>query len=308
MAESGRVGRWVRSRHSGLSDNMQGILAMTAASMFFITNDSTVKVVGASLPVPQIVFLRGAIAAVLILIVARHLGHLKPIPRPAWGKLTIRTLAEISCTLLYLTSLMHMPIPNSTAILQTAPLFLTIYAALIIKEGVGWRRWSAVIFGFIGMLLIVKPGTDGFNAYAVLAIVAALMVTTRDLLTRVMPHDIPAITITLITMAGLSAAGGVLTLATGEWAPVSLRDALLICLSAGVLTIGFICVITAMRKGEVSVVTPYRYTILIGALFYGYVLFGEVPDMLSGLGILLIVGSNLYVFARERRKRIVRPQ
>ncbi|MGE0230732.1 MAG: DMT family transporter [Flavobacteriaceae bacterium] len=306
MAGSGAVGRWVRSRHSGLSDNMQGILAMTAASMFFITNDSTVKILGGSLPVPQIIFLRGAIAAVLIFIVARHFGHLKPIPRVAWGKLTLRTVAEIACTLLYLTSLMHMPIPNSTAIIQTAPLFLTIYAALVIKEGVGWRRWSAVLFGFVGMLLIVKPGTDGFNAFAVLAIIAALMVTTRDLLTRFMPHDIPAMTITLITMSGLSAAGGAITLFTGEWEPVSPRNWLLICLSAAVLTIGFVFVISAMRKGEVAVVTPYRYTILIGALFYGYILFGEVPDMLSSLGIVLIVGSNLYVFARERRKRIVR--
>lgn len=306
MAGANPASGRLQSIVSGFSANTSGILAMVGASLCFITSDSLVKVLGGSLPVAQIIFLRGVLATVFILVVARSLGHLKPIPRSAWGKLTFRTLAEVCCTLLYLTALMHMPIPNNTAIMQSAPLFLTIYAALVLREDVGWRRWSAVLIGFAGMLLIVKPGTDGFNVYTMLTIGAALMVTGRDLLTRYLPYDIPALMITLVTMAALGIAGGAITLGTGDWRPVTPWLGLLIALTAIVLTMGFLCVITAMRMGEVSVVSPYRYTILLFALFYGYILFDEVPDLLALLGMALIAGSTLYVFARERRKRSAR--
>lgn len=288
------------ARRWNVHDNTAGIIAMVAAMAIFITNDMLVKLAGRDMAVSQILFVRGVMATTAMLVLAVALKQLHRVPRGAWPPLLLRMAAEVIATFLYVTALIRVPIGNSTAILQSLPLVLTIYAALVLKEDVRWRRWSAVLVGFVGMLMIVRPGMAGFDAYSLLAVASVFFVAVRDLATRAVPREVSTMNVALLSMIAVTVAGGAVLFVEGGLTPISPFDwalllAMTVCLSAG-----FILIVIAMRVGEVSVVTPFRYTILAGAIFYGYVIFDEVPDLLSVVGILLIVGSGVFIFWRER--------
>ncbi|MBM3557144.1 MAG: DMT family transporter, partial [Alphaproteobacteria bacterium] len=211
----------------------------------------------------------------------------------------LRTAAETCGTFTYLIALFHIPIANATAIHLSSPLMLTAAAALFLRETVGWRRWSAVMVGFAGIVLIIRPGVADFDAWALFAVLATFCVVARDLMTRRLPANTP--TIVIVAGATFSAAlFGALYTAIEGWREPPAEVFIYLFASATFLVAGHALIVVTMRIGEVSAVVPYRYSALLWALGLGYLLWGQLPGGLGWVGIGLLVGSGLYVLHRER--------
>ena len=281
-------------------ENLHGMLAMLAAMFFFVTNDTFVKLSSASLDLPQILFIRGGIACVLIAILAWYMGALSTWPRRGWKVMGLRVIGEIGSTLLFLTALFQMPIANVTAILQGMPLVMTVLSAILLGEIVRWRRWAAVVAGFVGMLLVVQPGGADFNAYALFAVASLAFAALRDLASRYLPAELPTPFVALVSMISVTVVGGAWSLAE-PWKPVPGEVLIYLACAAALLSGAFYFITEAMRHGEVSLVAPFRYSIIVWAILLGYLVWGQLPDPLAGAGMVLVVGSGLYVFYRESR-------
>ncbi|MEO1199374.1 MAG: DMT family transporter [Pseudomonadota bacterium] len=283
-----------------LSENALGMIAMTAAMAFFIFNDALVKLLAERLPLSQILFSRGLIATLLLTVIGLALRQIKPLPRDATRPLALRIVGELSATLLYLTALINMPLANATAIMQAIPLAMTVAAALLLGEVVRWRRWTAILVGFLGMLLIVRPGAEGFSIYSLMVVGAVLAVVLRDMSTRHMPRGVSSLQITLIAMACVALMGAVMGLLTGGWVSPTLRELIFLAIASSFLSAAFYAITIGARYGDVSLVSPFRYTVLLWAILLGWLIWGDLPDLLASLGAFLIIGSGLYVFQRER--------
>jgi drug/metabolite transporter (DMT)-like permease len=279
--------------------NIRGSLLMAAAMAAFTLNDAITKSVSAELNIGEIIVVRGLFAMVLIAAFATWRGALRPLRTLFIKPVGMRVIGEIGGTLAFLSAIAHMPLANATAILQALPLIITLGAALIFGEPVGWRRWLAIAIGFIGVLIIVRPGTAGFNEVSLLALVSVAFCTVRDLATRRIPTEIPSLFIALLTTFTVSAGGAAIMYPLGGWTPPSGRTVGLLAVAAVLLLIGYQCIISALRTGEISAVAPFRYTALLWAMLLGYFAFGDRPDSFMLLGAGIIVLSGLYTFYRE---------
>jgi drug/metabolite transporter (DMT)-like permease len=212
----------------------------------------------------------------------------------------LRVAGEVGGTICFLAAITHLPLANTAAIFQALPLVITLAAALFFGEPVGWRRWLAIAAGFIGVLIIVRPGLAGFTQFSLLALVSVLFSALRDLATRRIPPQIPSMFITLLTTVTVTTAGAIVLTPLGGWRPLSGANIALLALAAVLVLIGYQCVIMAMRSGDISAVAPFRYTALLWAMLLGYLIFGDVPDVPMIAGASIIVLSGLYTFHRER--------
>jgi len=273
------------------------VLGMSA----FIGNDAMIKAVGERLPAAQMLVVRGVMAILLIVLVARQLGALARIRDVLDRWVLLRASFEGLGTFLYLAALFNLPLGNVTAINQSSPLFVAVLAMLFLKERVGTARWLAIGAGFTGVLLVIQPGLAGFNAYAWLCLIATLIYAFRDLLTRKVPPATPSILITLAT-AGVVwlMAGGVL-LVQG-WTPMEARDVGLLAIASVLLSTGYYASIAAMRHAELSVVAPFRYVGLLWAVLLGWVFWGDIPNALAWVGIALLIAAGLAMIRQQRTR------
>ena len=283
------------------SDNTRGALLMMASMAAFSFGDACIKATDGALPLGQILTLRGFLSSIAILGIARYLGALRfRFSRRDWGLILLRALSEVGAAYFFLTALFEMPFANLNALLQMLPLTITLGSALFFAEPVGWRRWIAIAIGFGGMLLIVRPGTEGFNIYTVYALISVLCVTVRDLTTRRLPPEVPSLAVTLITAVSVTLFAMVLSLGE-QWVPLTPGLGALICAAAMCVVAGYVFSIMAMRVGQVSFVAPFRYTGLLWALVLGLVLFGEWPRSLTLIGAAIIVATGAFTLWRESR-------
>jgi drug/metabolite transporter (DMT)-like permease len=211
----------------------------------------------------------------------------------------IRLVGEIGGTLCYLNALFHMPLANATAILQALPLAVTLAGAIFMREAVGWRRYLAIAIGFAGVLIIVRPGSDGFNEFSIWAIAAVFFIVLRDLSTRRLSPAVPSLFVALLTSVAVMTVGGIFSTVT-EWKPVSMEGISLLASASVFIIFGYLFSVMTMRVGDISFSSPFRYTILIWAMLLGYFIFGNVPDTWTIVGALIIVVTGIYTFYRER--------
>jgi S-adenosylmethionine uptake transporter len=294
---------------TNLSDNSRGVLLMMASMACFTLNDACMKAAGEELPLFQAILIRGVLTSLLLLALARAIGGLRfDLSRRDWGLVGLRTLGEIGAAYFFITALFHLPLANVTAIIQTIPLAVTLAGALFLREPLGWRRFTAILVGFGGVLLIVRPGTEGFNVFSVYALVSVVFVTIRDLATRRLSTSVPSFTVALSAAAGVALFGGVGTLGA-DWVPVTPRAGLILAGASLFIVGGYIFSVMVMRVGDLATVAPFRYTSLIFALLLGLVFFGEWPTALTLLGAAIVAGSGIYTLLRERqlRRRSVTP-
>lgn len=283
-----------------LSENLRGAGLMAISMAAFTFNDTTIKSLGDSMPLAQTIFLRGLVSVILMALVAWRLGALRlNFPQRDWGRILLRSLADLGATFLFLGALFHMPLANLTAILQALPLTVALGAALVYGEPLGWRRLAAISIGFIGVLLIVRPGPDGFNIYALWGLGAVLFVTVRDLAARRLGPATPSITVALVGSALITLAAGAIALREG-WAPVDAVSGGKISLAAVFVLVGYLSSVAVMRVGEIGFVAPFRYTGLIWALLLGWLVFGDWPDEVTLLGAGIVVAMGLFTLYRER--------
>ncbi len=286
---------------ASLGENRRGALMMAAAMAAYTINDAFMKLVGEALPLFQAIMLRGLAITAALLLLAWVTGGMRVRLAPGDGwKLVVRTVSEAAGAILFLSALFNMSLANVTAILQTVPLMVTLGAALFLSESVGWRRLTAVVAGFLGVLLIVRPGTEGFDAYSLLVLLSVVFLTLRDLVTRSMSGSVSALMVAAAAAIGVTLVGAVGSVGQ-PWVPISpevsfwLAGATLFAIAAYVLSI------TAVRAGDMGFVAPFRYSGLVWALVLGFLVFGDWPDGLTILGAAVIVGAGLFTFARERK-------
>lgn len=285
-------------------DTRQGVVAMCLSMATFLINDAMVKLASERLPMDQIVFVRGIFASLLLFAwlavgqpwVLHYIRH-KGMIRVGW-----RSVLDALSTFTYLWALFHLPLPNISAINLSSPLIVTVLAVLFLGEKVAWRRWSAIAVGLVGVLLVVQPSSDAFTWFSVVAIAGTILGAIRDVMTRRIAQEIPSILITFATAVAVAAVAGVSVAATG-WVPMSLSDLALLAGASVFLIGGYHFIIVAMRVAETSIVAPFRYTSILWAIILGYVLWGDVPNTLALAGIVILVGSGLYLMHRERVAR-----
>lgn len=283
-----------------MSANQIGALFMMASMACFVMNDTLFKVTDGAVPLFQLLFLRGILTTTLVIVLVRRLGRLHfNIARRDWGLIGLRSAAEMGAAYFFVTALFNLPLANVTAILQVLPLTVTLGSALFFKEAVGWRRMTAILIGFIGMLLIVRPGSDGFNLYSIYALMAVLSVTVRDLATRRLSSDVPSMTVTLSASLTVMIFSGVASLAT-PWVGISALNGLMIVGASVFILGGYYFSVRVMRVGDVSFIAPFRYTGLVWALILGWFVFGDWPTNLTLLGAGIVVATGLFTLYRER--------
>ncbi|SDP35594.1 Uncharacterized membrane protein [Afipia sp. GAS231] len=283
-----------------LSPNLCGSLLMAVAMAGFTMNDSITKLMSSQMNFGEVMLVRGLFAIVLIGALAVHQRAIRPLQTLFVKPVALRIVGEVCGTVSFLAAISHLPLANTSAIMQSLPLAITLGAALTLREPVGWRRWSAIVAGFIGVLIIVRPGVAGFNQFTLLALVSVLFCSLRDLATKRIPSHIPSLFITLLTTITVTTAGAVILIPLGGWTQPSAHAVGLLALAAVLVLIGYQCVIMALRSGDISAIAPFRYTALLWALLLGYLVFGDVPDTMMVTGASIIVASGLYAFYRER--------
>ena len=284
-----------------LSDNLRGALLMMGSMAAFTFNDAAMKALSDELSLFQAVFMRGLFTTAALAAFAAATGQLSfALPRRDWGLVALRSAAEVAAAWFFISALFNMPIANATAILQALPLTVTLAGALFLGEAVGWRRLTAIVIGFGGVILIVRPGAADFNLYSIHAVAAVLTVTVRDLAARRLSASVPSMTVALVAALAVTLASGVASVGQ-PWAPLSPAGwAQLIAASLFVIG-GYVFSVMTMRVGDIGAVAPFRYTSLLWALLLGLVLFGEWPDRLTLAGAGIVVATGVFTLLRERR-------
>jgi drug/metabolite transporter (DMT)-like permease len=283
-----------------LSENSRGILFMLAASTGFILNDTCVKLASEEFSVPEIIIVRSLIALPLVVLIGVWQGVFGDMRALRERFILLRAVGELGATAFYLTALSRLDLANATAIIQLVPLAVTAVAALLLRERVGIRRWSAIAIGFAAVLLIIRPGVQGFDAWSLSALAAVGFVTLRDLSSRLLPPATHPLAVSALSLAAMVPLG-LFMLPFSFWAPLTMRG-LLLCAGSGLfLSAAYVAITQAMRHGEIAVVSPFRYAILLWAIILQIFVFSALPDALTLIGSAILVATGLYTLYRERK-------
>jgi len=281
-----------------LTDNIRGIVLMVLARIVFAGSDTFTKLASSGLPATEVVVLRNTISLPIILFLAWRLGGLRH-PGAIRDRVVIgRSVLEGTGTIAFVAAMPFITLGQSAVILLTVPIILVALSALIYKEDVGWRRWTAIFIGFFGVVLVANPFGGSINPFLLLAQFTAITWAFRDLITARIIPGIPSVTVALINtvIVGLIAVPGVLW---QHWQFFGEREAMYL-LGCGVLVpIANYLYIAALRTGAISVVAPFRYTAAVWASIAGFIVWGDIPDLFGVSGTVLIIGSGLYTFYRE---------
>ena len=288
-----------------LSDNMRAAALIMLSMTAFTVNDALMKLAAPDLPFFQQIFMRGLMITVGLYALAAMWGHLTYKPSRRDRMLTaLRTGAEAVGTVFFLTALFVIPIADLSAILQALPLTVTLAAALFLGESVGWRRMVAIGVGFIGVMIIIRPGMSVFNVYSLYGVAAVLAVTLRDIAARKLSKTIPSSRVAISAAVGVTVLAAAASILMGEvWVMPSAYAALLLVGAALCLMAGYLSAVAGMRMGDIGFVAPFRYTSLLVALILGLVLFDEWPDAWTQIGAAIVVATGLFTLYRERATR-----
>ena len=284
-----------------MMDNLRGSLWMVAAMAGFSVEDMFLKSAAASLPVGQILMIFGAGGMIGFAVLVARRGERILHPAILTPAILIRCVFEVAGRLFYTLAIALTPLSSASAILQATPLVVVMGAALIFGERVGWRRWTAIAVGFAGVLIILRPGLDGFTPLSLLAVLGTLGFAGRDLATRAAPPVLSNLQLGVYGFAMMVPTGAILLAISGGAAVPSALAAGQLAAATVIGVMAYYALTSAMRMGEVSVITPFRYTRLVFALILGASVFGERPDAATLLGSAVIVGSGIYTLLRSRR-------
>ena len=276
---------------------------MSGSVVVFIFNDALIKLAMQTMPPLQAIGLRGIFATswcLLALLMSGGWRHLRDLAHPA---VATRGILEALAAITYLVALAYIPFAIATSINLSTPLFLALLAVLILKEQVGWRRWTAIAIGFAGVLLVIQPRPGDVNGWTWLVVLASLAGALRDILGRYVPARMPSLVASLSSAATVGLMGCAWILVEG-WHPITGRGLAFVMGSSLLLATGYQLLMIALRSGaEISVLGSLRYASVLWALAIGYAVWGDLPNALAVGGIVVIVSSGLYILRRERLRR-----
>ncbi len=282
-------------------NNLFGIALILAAMAAFAVEDMFIKLMAERMPTGQVILILG-LAGSLVFLIGLAITRERFLRPEAWSRVPLwRAVCEGLAAMAFVSSLSLVDLSVVAAVFQAVPLAVTLGAALFLGESVGWRRWTAISVGFLGVILIIRPGTSAFDPNTILVLIAVFFVAIRDLITRFVPKVTGTMTISLQAFGSTIITGTILMLVMGE-TPVTpdTREAGFIIGAAIFGTAGVYGIIHAMRVAEASAVQPFRYARLIFSMVVGMIVFAERPDAMTYVGSALIIASGLYTFFRER--------
>ena len=289
-----------------MTDNIRGALFMVCSMICFAVNDAVIKSLGGVLPIFQTLAVRGGIVVIVLAVMVMRSGwRVQELRRRDKMILLLRVAAEVGAAFFIVTALFNMELANMTAILQILPLTIPLAAFIFLGEPLGWRRLLAIFIGFLGMLFIVKPGSDGFNVYSLFCLAAVICVTIRDLTARSLGAKLSSQEMSLFAAIGVFGAASVATMFE-PWVSISLTSWAALCGASLAIFLGYLVSVYAIRTGDVSFTAQFRYIGLIAALILGYVFFGEWPDRLALMGAAIIVGTGAFTLYRQQASRSVK--
>ncbi|WP_298557300.1 DMT family transporter [uncultured Aliiroseovarius sp.] len=287
--------------------NIRGIILITFSMAAFAAEDTFIKSMSRGIPVSEVLIflgLGGMIAFGVMTYIQR--STLAPLvhrdmrsPIMLW-----RNASEAVAAMFFITALSLVPLSTVAAVFQATPLAITAGAALFLGEQVGWRRWSAIGIGFIGVLIIIRPGGDTFQLAALLPLGAVITIAVRDLLTRQMDPSIPSVSVAFYGFASVVPAGIILAPINDSFVmPQGIEWAYMLgAVICGVS--GYYAIVQAMRIAETAIIMPFRYMRLIFSMILGMLIFAERPDSWTYLGATIVIGTGIYMFVRERQTRV----
>ena len=282
-----------------MSENFRGALLMMISMGAFVLNDAFVRLAGDTLPLGQILFIRGLLTTAVLLAFALYGGVFRlTVSKADKWRIFFRSFAEALTAYFFLTAVMNMPFANVTAILQILPVTVTLAAAFVFKEKVGVFRITLIILGFLGVILIINPSTDGFNFYAFYALIAVVLITIRDLITRKLSSEVPTLIPTVSASIGVLLFSIILMINT-PLQSLNTQNSIYIILAAFFIIFGYYSAVLVMRSGEISFISPFRYTAILFALILGFIFFDEQPDKIALLGIVIVMLSGIILMMRN---------
>lgn len=287
-------------------ENLRGAALVVGAMVFFTFEDILLKGLAGRLSIGLVVALVGMGGTTIFALAALSRGAALFGPGVWHRGVVLRSIGEMIGAICFVSALALTPLSSATAILQAAPLAVTLGAAVIFRTKVGWRRWSASLIGFAGVLMILRPGMEAFQPASLLAVVAVLGLALRDLATRMVPPHVHTLTVSAWGYAATIPAGLALWLFERPSPLPTGPDWALLAGTAVVGSVGYYMIVAGTRIGELVVVMPFRYTRLAFAMTAGAIVFHERPDAMTLAGAAVVVGSGLFVLAREaqiERKR-----
>ena len=286
-----------------MSDNLKGAALMVGSMTAFTINDAFMKAIAGELPLFQAMFLRGLGLVACLIGLCAAAGQLRPaVSVRDWWLVVLRGLAEVGGAVFFMTALFHMPLANVSAIMQATPLAVSLAGAIFLGEMLGWRRLLAILVGFLGVLLIVRPGGSDFSIFTLAAVGAVICVTFRDLAARRLSKDLPSLFAALVAAVLVTAFVGLASFLE-DWAPISTKAAAQLLGAMIFILGGYFFSVAAMRVGDVSFTAPFRYTSLLVALILGFVVFGDLPGPLTLIGAGIVVVTGLFTLYREHKAK-----
>jgi drug/metabolite transporter (DMT)-like permease len=290
---------------SGSANAAKAILMMIAAAGILTVNDAIAKWLTGRYPVGQVLAMRGGLVLMLVYSWAIVSGRGSALRVRSWPLNLARGGLMAVSTFLFVTSLWLLPIADAIAISFAGPIFATALAAMILREPVGWRRWSAVAVGFLGVVVMVRPTPEMFRVVALIPISAAFVGALRDIVTRRLGTGGESTLMVLILSTSIVAFAGLLTLPFG-WVMPTLPELGLFAVTAVLVAIAQGLMIESLKFGEVGLVGPFKYTSLLWALLLGLFVWGDVPGAWTFAGAALVIASGLYIWHRETVVRRLR--
>jgi drug/metabolite transporter (DMT)-like permease len=276
---------------------LAGIALMLAGIFLFSVNDALGKWLVATYTVGQVLLIRSLAALVLLApFIWRDVKAFAAAPR--WGLQLVRAaLATIEVACFY-WAVAYLPLADVMAYYLAGPIFVTAIAGTVLREPVGWRRWSAVVVGFLGVIVCLRPGVTALTWPALIALVGSFTFSLSMISTRYLRGTGGTVLVTTQTVAAL--AFGALIAPIG-WVTPSPGDFALLALLGMVAMVSHVCVNRSLVLAPASVVVPYQYTTIVWAVLFGYLVFGDVPDAFMLTGAAIIIGAGLFIFLREQK-------
>ena len=283
------------------TNNGRAILLVIAGMAFFAAVDAFVKLASETQSVGQILVISSALTLIVYLVMMRREGTRLFTRDALTPVLLVRSAGETVGSIGIVFALGLAPLSSVMSLAQAQPLAVVVGAAFFLGETVGWRRWSAVGLGLVGVLIILRPGLGDFDPNLLWVLIYIFGLAARDLASRRLPGHISTAFAVAWSLIPLIVAGLALMAVQGGWHPVSAYVAALYLGMTVAVSAALWTMTTAMRVGEISAVAPFRYSRIVFSLIIAFVVFKEVPDLMTWAGAALIVGSGVYTFVRERR-------
>ena len=276
---------------------------MITSMAFFAVEDTLIKFVTSTIPIGQILIMFGLGGALIFFLVAHFKNEKIMLRDMLLLPMYVRALFEIIGRLFYVLAISLIPLSTATVIIQATPIVVVAGAAIIFGEKVGWRRWTAILLGLFGVIVIIQPTAESFSFLSILALIGMIGFAGRDLASRAAPENLSVFILGLHGFIALAFSGLIYTI--WDDANFVMIDIDTIGFMVGAVVFGvaaYSCLMKAMRTGEVSAVTPFRYTRLIFGVSLGVCFFNESLNYSTVLGTILIVISGLFILSRNKRE------